>query len=80
MYFLANQNTKKAYGCRENEVLVADSFEKKQAEVELWNRMFGHVSSDVLKIILSVDKSSVREDRIKQCSLCPSSKQTRLPF
>ncbi|XP_049391420.1 uncharacterized protein LOC125855737 [Solanum stenotomum] len=56
LYFLADQSAKKATSCGDNEVLTANTVEKKQAEVDLWHRRLGHVSSNVLKRILSVEK------------------------
>jgi len=48
-------------------------------DIDLWHRRCGHVSSSVLKKMLSSDLSSITET-LNKCTICPCAKQTRIHF
>lgn len=51
-------------------------------DIDIWHKRLGHVSSHVLKQLLSIDSidSKVICKQLSKCKVCPAAKQVRLPF
>lgn len=82
LYLLQNQDVKSKLKVMPREESSGSCLTKgrhSKAEVDIWHMRFGHVSTNVLQRLIH-GNVQVIDESVRQCTVCPSAKQQRLPF